>query len=75
MTSCCIQVARKIFFERENRGPKDGGCSLIQSCAAKVKTADTVDRGLLLTICMEPCPRKKIYCTCTRYLSRKPKLT
>jgi hypothetical protein len=45
MISCCIQGARKIFSERENRGPKDGGYSLIQSSAQKVKAADTVDRG------------------------------
>jgi hypothetical protein len=42
MISCCIQRARKIFFESENRGQKDCGYSLIQSCAPKVKAADTV---------------------------------
>jgi hypothetical protein len=46
MISCCIQRARKYYSERENRGPEDGGYSLIQSCAPKVKAAeDTADRG------------------------------
>ena len=45
MISCWIQRERKIFYDRENRVPKDGGYNLIQSCAPMVKAADTVDRG------------------------------
>jgi hypothetical protein len=45
MISCCIQGAKEIFSERENRGQRDGGYSLIQSSAPKVKAADTVDHG------------------------------